>query len=147
MTRRSRRRRDEPDDSADVVFHPTVLDWIREHSVASFLQLSSGEASFYVDHGLLAPASGHVIDFETRKPTGQVLYVLTRKALRLAYPDGITVRRFKCTVCKKETAGRMSRGLGEDGYPVWYPRAHRVDGERCPGLEFAAEIVTRRRKL
>lgn len=147
MTRNARRQRAEPEDPADVLFHPAVLEWIRAHSGASFLQLRSGDASFYLEHGLLAAATGDVLDFETRKPTGQVLYVLTRKALRLAYPDGIVVRRFKCTVCEKETAGRMSRGLGEDGYPVWFPRKHRVGGELCLGNAIEAETVNRRKKL
>jgi hypothetical protein len=147
VTRKTRRVRAEPAESADVLFHPSVLEWIRKHAGADFLQLPSRDAAFYLEHGLLQAATGEVVDFETHEPTGQVLYVMTRKALRLAYPDGVDVRRFKCTRCHKETAGRMSRGLGEDGFPVWFPRKHRVDGELCPGNKLEATIVMRRRRF
>lgn len=142
MTRKARRVRAKPEGSADIVFHPSVLEWIRKHAGADFLRVPFAEASFYLEHELLQAATGHVVDLDTGEPTGEVLYVLTRKALRLAYPDGIVIRRFKCTVCGKETAGRLS-----NGYPVWYPRKHRVDGELCPGNQIEAAIVKRRKRL
>ncbi len=144
---RAERRRDEAETGNGVIFHPSVLEWIRKCSGASFLQLGSDDASFYVEHGLVAAATGEVLDPVTRKPTGQVLYVLTRKAMRLAYPDGVDIRRFKCRVCKKETAGRMSPGLDEDGNVFFYPRKHRVDGVLCDGNHLKAETVIRRKKL
>ncbi len=144
---RAERRPDAAEADAGVLFHPSVLEWIRECSGASFLQLGSDDASFYVQNGLVAAATGEVLDPVTRKPTGEVLYVLTRKAMRLAYPDGIDVRRFKCRVCQKETAGRMSRGIDETGNVFFYPRKHRVGRELCEGNNMEAETVIRRKKL
>lgn len=123
---------------SDVEFHPRVLEQIRDWSGASFLRMDPKDAKFYVEHDLLALAGGELLDFETRKPTGESLYRLTREAMVLAYPDGVLMPRYKCTVCGKVTAGRYGTN-----YPTntWYPRKHRVDGEVCDGSSIEAETV------
>lgn len=127
---------------AAVIFHPAVLQQIRDWSGASFLELTRKEAKFYVDHGLMFVAQGEVLDGKTRKPTGKPLYCLTKEALALAYPDGVMIPRYKCTVCAKVTAGRFGTSV-----PVWYPRKHRIDGDVCDGSYIEAEVVHELRRF
>lgn len=128
--------------SEQVTFHPSVIAQIRRWSRADFLGLDPDRAKFYLEHGLVAPASGQVVDID-HKPTGETIYVLTPEALALAFPDGVPVHRYVCKVCGKDTGGRMSTGAD----CTWYPRRHKVEGVACPGNDEPARIVVRKRKI
>lgn len=130
------------EDVADVAVHPSLVEWIQRAARASFLSLEPEDAKFYLGLGLVRPANGVVVDLETYEPTGQVLYVLTRRALRIAFPMGVPVTRYICTVCGKEGGGRMSRGAD----CTWYPRKHPRGGPPCPGCREPAREVIRKRK-
>lgn len=115
-----------------VAIHPSLIKWIRDRSSACFIAMTRREAKSLLAFGLLVELSGDLIDFKTGKKTRERLFKLSRRAYQVAYPDGMMVRKFKCRVCGKVTAGRMSRG-----YPMWYPRKHGA----CPGAEQEAKTV------
>lgn len=50
---------------------------------------------------------------------------------------------FKCVICGKLTAGRLSKG--GDG-TFYYPRKHKYDGKLCPGSFHEAEWIKKRIK-
>ena len=139
--------------TAQVLVHPTVLAWVRRCSGASFLALTPKDAQPYLELGLVMPVSGTLHDTRKDADAGKLsnrgLYVLTRHALRLAYPDGVLVRKYQCSVCEKVTAGRMSRGGPDETDEIpWYPRKHTTTGRRrgptCPGSDRKAVYVKQR---
>ena len=126
---------------APVAFHPSVVTWIRERSHCDFFGMRPEDAAFYVDNGLVSVCAGDLLDFETREKAPSLLCRLTRKAMHIAYPDGVLVDRYKCTVCDKVTTGRFAIR-----HPlVWYPRKHRIEGAVCPGSSIEAKTVRIRR--